>query len=63
MSKPSPSNIWIWLSVLGFVSGGYIGIYLMEGDAQRQAIRAGVAYYTVNPRTGEVTFTYRKGCE
>ena len=49
--------------VLGFVLGVVIGMFvgtvcgMRVGD--RKAIEAGVAYYSVNPTTGLISFTFK----
>lgn len=41
--------------ILGLLLGGFIG----EGQMERQAIRAGVAYYT-NNASGDVQFKWKE---
>lgn len=40
--------------------GTLLGHSVAEAHIRSQAIEAGVAYYTVDPKTGETTFEWQK---
>ena len=62
------NNIWKFICfcflvtyALGFVCGGLLDCMLSRKEFEREAVAAGVAHYTVDPKTGEVKFVYEKG--
>ena len=59
MSDNVPTPIFFWMlflfSVFGILLGGFIG----ESKMEKQAIRAGVAYYT-NDASGTVQFKWKE---
>lgn len=52
----------LW-SAISFITGWIFGLFLMESEMKNQAIKAGVAEYTVDKTTGEVTFQYITPCK
>lgn len=52
----------MWLAI-GLVVGWIFGLCIMESGMENQAIKAGVAEYTVDKTTGTVTFQYITPCK
>lgn len=50
-----------WL--IGFIMGSALWIFVCVTSMRTAAIRAGVAEYTVDKTTGEVTFQYITSCK
>lgn len=46
-------------AILACIGSALLGAAFGTWEARRDAIRAGVAYYSVNPTNGEVQFRYR----
>lgn len=46
--------------VVGFFLGGFPAMYLEMHGQQQLAVRAGVAEYVVDPKTGKTTFQFKK---
>jgi len=53
-----PKPIVYWMVSLVFILGLLLGGFMCEGEIERQAIRAGVAYYT-NDASGTVQFKWK----
>ncbi len=54
-----PKPIVYWMIILVFVFGILLGGFIGEGKMERQAIRAGVAYYT-NDASGSAQFKWKE---
>ena len=54
-----PTPIVFWMICLVFIFGFLFGSFVGEGKMERQAIRAGVAYYT-NDASGQVHFKWKE---
>ena len=54
-----PKPIVYWMISLIFILGLLLGGFMEEAKMERQAIRAGVAYYT-NDASGEAQFKWKE---
>ena len=54
-----PKPIVYWMVSLIFIFGLLLGGFIGEGKMEREAIRAGVAYYT-NNASGDVQFKWKE---
>jgi len=58
MRTRTAAILFMQLGFLFFMGGYYVGWTQCRDTCKRDAIRAGVAYYVVNPTNGITTFTF-----
>jgi hypothetical protein len=59
--KGTQTMLLFLLIALAFFMGGAVGVGIEKKSVEKRAIDAGVARYTVDEKTGEVTFEFTKG--